>query len=52
MFVNTDFGLVKNTRIRESLNLQFRAEAFNIFNHPEFAVPAAAIFTQGTNGGG
>ena len=52
MFVNTDFGLVKNTRIRESLNLQFRAEAFNIFNHPDFAVPAAAIFTQGTNGGG
>jgi hypothetical protein len=28
--------LAKNTRIRENMNLQIRAEAFNAFNHPIF----------------
>jgi len=38
-FWNVDFSLAKNTQIREKLNLQFRAELFNIFNHPNFALP-------------
>src|SRR5581483_10895925 len=38
-FWNLDFALAKNTRIFERLNLQFRAEFFNIFNHPNFALP-------------
>jgi outer membrane receptor protein involved in Fe transport len=38
-FWNVDFSLAKNTQIREKLNLQFRAEFFNIFNHPNFALP-------------
>ncbi len=38
-FWNVDFALAKNTRIFERLNLQFRAEFFNIFNHPNFALP-------------
>jgi hypothetical protein len=40
--VNFDFSLVKNTYIRrvsETFNVQFRAEFFNIFNRPNFAVP-------------
>jgi hypothetical protein len=35
-FVNTDFSAVKNFPLREGMNLQFRAEFFNLFNHPQF----------------
>ena len=31
-----DMALVKKFSIRESLNLQFGVQAFNIFNHPQF----------------
>jgi len=34
-----DFAVSKNTPITERLNLQLRAEFFNIFNHPNFALP-------------
>ena len=33
-----DRAVVKNTLLSERLNLQFRAEAFNAFNTPNFAV--------------
>ena len=35
---NDDVAVVKNTRITESVNLQIRAEAFNIANHINPAV--------------
>src|SRR6202008_1575085 len=38
-FWSVDFSLTKNTRLNEHVNLQFRAEFFNIFNHPNFALP-------------
>ena len=38
-FWNVDFSLSKSTQIFDRLNLQFRAEFFNIFNHPNFALP-------------
>jgi hypothetical protein len=44
-YAETDIGLTKNTRINERLTLQFRAEIFNIFNHPNFSVPG--IFGTG-----
>jgi hypothetical protein len=38
-FSNTDFSLLKNTKITESLRVQFRAELFDIFNHANFGQP-------------
>jgi Carboxypeptidase regulatory-like domain len=40
--VNFDVSLIKNTRITESQNLQFRTEFFNIANHPVFGNPTVA----------
>ena len=36
---NVNASLVKNTALSETLNLQFRAEFFNLFNHPNFNLP-------------
>jgi len=38
-FLNTDFSVTKDTKITERLNLQFRTEMFDIFNHPNFGNP-------------
>jgi len=41
--VNFDFSLVKNFNFSENAFVQFRAETFNAFNHPDFAPPARAL---------
>lgn len=46
---NLDLALAKATRIKEHLSLEFRAEAFNVFNHTEFANPDTNI-NSGTFG--
>jgi hypothetical protein len=38
-FRNVDFSLAKNWHVGERFRAQFRAEFFNIFNHPNFANP-------------
>jgi len=38
-----DFAVHREFRIGESLKLQFRAEMFNVLNHPNFAPPIADI---------
>jgi Carboxypeptidase regulatory-like domain/TonB-dependent Receptor Plug Domain len=38
-FRDYDMAILKDTHITETVNLQFRAEFFNIFNHPNFALP-------------
>jgi len=38
-FKNVDFSLAKNWHFGERFRAQFRAEFFNIFNHPNFANP-------------
>ena len=38
-FKNFDFSIAKNWHLGEKLHAQFRAEFFNILNHPNFANP-------------
>ena len=38
-FRNVDFSTMKSFRLGERINMQFRAEFFNLFNHPNFANP-------------
>lgn len=40
-FFNADLGLAKTFPVyKEAVNLKFRADAFNAFNHPNFDLPA------------
>lgn len=47
---NYDLSVIKNTRVRERLNIQFKAEFLNALNHPLFpapnTTPTAAAFGQ------
>lgn len=44
-YFNADLGLAKNFPITaERVNLKFRADAFNAFNHPNFEVPSENVF--------
>jgi hypothetical protein len=49
-----DLGLHKTVKAGERLSVQFRAELFNVYNHPNFATPAASgnnLLTAGTSFG-
>ena len=35
--VNFDAGILKNTRLTEKVNFQFRWEMYNVFNHANFS---------------
>lgn len=37
--VNFDFAVFKKTAITEAMNIEFRVEFFNLFNHPQFGPP-------------
>lgn len=50
-FWNTDFSILKSTPLRKNLELQLRAEFFNIFNHPNFALPNGSL-SFGTDASG
>ena len=43
---NWDFALLKELRLTESKNLQFRAELFNLFNHAQFGEPQGSILNS------
>ena len=45
-------ALLKSTTITESTKLQFRAEAFNVFNHTQFQNPSGNINNNGLGGFG
>ena len=38
-FVNFDLSIAKAFRIREGMSVEFRADSYNIFNHPQFNNP-------------
>lgn len=38
-YKNFDFSLVKDTALTERVTMQLRVDAFNLFNHPNFANP-------------
>ncbi len=40
---NVDFSLIKNTRFGERFQHQFRVEAFNALNHPQFGAPGRTL---------
>lgn len=47
---NFDVNLTKNLRLFKEYSLQLRAEAFNVFNHPNFGTPSASITNPATLG--
>jgi hypothetical protein len=55
--VQADLSLARRFVFTEQLNLQFRADAFNVLNHPNFANPSGTVLLSSsgvlafTNGG-
>ncbi len=51
-FANTDLSLIKHLPLpwRDGMRLDFRAEFFNLFNHPQFALPNADVDSPATFG--
>jgi hypothetical protein len=48
--VNIDAAALKNTKLTEKFTLQFRLEAYNLFNHAQFSQPDNMIADTGTFG--
>ena len=45
--MNTDFSIIKRIPLsfREGVDIDFRAEFFNIFNHAQFGLPGSDVDT-------
>ena len=48
-YANVDLAFIKNTTISETVDVQFRAEFFNILNRPNFNLPDPIMFAAGAN---
>ena len=48
--INFDMAIYKHFAIKESAALEFRAEAFNVFNHTEWGYIAGGAGSAGNNG--
>jgi hypothetical protein len=46
---NFDTSLLKNIPLREGMNVEFRAEAFNVFNHTQFRIFNPTLGNQAEN---
>jgi hypothetical protein len=42
-FSDVDLALIKNTKISERFNLQLRADAFDLLNHPNYGQPGGTV---------
>jgi Carboxypeptidase regulatory-like domain/TonB dependent receptor len=42
-YANVDFGIHKKFKVTESSTLQLQANAFNLFNHPNFTLPVSNL---------
>jgi len=49
---NFNLAILKDTKIKETKDLEFRAEAFNVFNHAQFDNPSGNFNNPGQNGFG
>ena len=49
---NSNLALLKNTKVSEAKEVQFRAEAFNVFNHAQFNNPSGDYNNTGQGGFG
>ena len=49
-FADVDLALIKNTKVTERINAQFRADAFDLLNHPNYGQPSGTIGSVGTIG--
>jgi outer membrane receptor protein involved in Fe transport len=47
-YVNWDFSALKNFRLTESKEVQFRGELFNVLNHTNFRLPVSDISAPST----
>jgi hypothetical protein len=48
--VSTDIAIARKFSLTERLNLQFRAEIFNLFNHTNFNSPNPVVYAASTGG--
>ncbi|MCU1309348.1 MAG: TonB-dependent receptor [Candidatus Angelobacter sp.] len=44
--INADMTIAKNTQVYERLNMEFKADIFNVFNHAEFDNPQTNILSS------
>ncbi len=45
-----DFSVAKNSHVTERMQVQFRAEFFNVLNHTNFLTPNEVVYTSATSG--
>src|SRR5439155_15794959 len=50
-YIDTDLSISKSIPIKESLNLQFRADFFNVFNHVNLGQPDSCVDCQDGSAG-
>ncbi|HZE82174.1 MAG TPA: carboxypeptidase regulatory-like domain-containing protein [Candidatus Polarisedimenticolia bacterium] len=46
-FEDVDLALIKNTKVTERMNVQFRADAFDLLNHPNYGQPSGTVGSVG-----